>query len=245
MPSAVDWRDGALASACRLLAILVVATAQSGCWEGVARETLSTVLAIDGPAQISSDGGRTFVELRPTGTPGKGEVLRTDSKSRLSLAVLPNCLVYLDRDTEIEIVRLNLVKDGNETGSDIRGRLAELRLIKGRIFVSHLWGEAPARLAIFTSDGEVSTPTNAAFWVEFAEAKTRVTCVSGWIEFRPAGAPDSTRIPPGSVGQWPSADATISTAEADSRGQDDVQKAIQLEQQMRALLSQKRNILPR
>jgi ferric-dicitrate binding protein FerR (iron transport regulator) len=200
---------------------------------------------MDGPAQISSDGGRTFAELRPTETPGKGEVLRTDGGSRLSVALLPNCLVYLDWDTAVEIVRLNLVKDGNETGSDIRGRFAELRLINGRIFVSHLWGEAPARLVIPTPHGEVSTPTNAAFWVEFAEAKTRVTCVSGWIEFRPTGAPDSSRVRPGSVGQWPSADGNISTAEADSRGQDDVQKAIELEQQMRALISEKRNILPR
>jgi hypothetical protein len=245
LSSAVDWRGGAFASAFRLLAILLVATVQSGCWEGTTRETLATVLFIDGPAQISSDGGRTFSQLRPTETPGKGEILRTDSTSRVSLALLPNCLVHLDRDTAVEIVRINLVKDGNETGGDMRGRFARLRLINGRIFISHVWGEAPARLGIATADGEVSTPSNAAFWVEFAGAKTRVTCVSGWIEFQPSGAPGSTRIRPGSVGQWPSADGSMSAADADSRGQDDVQQAIELEQRMRSLMSQKRNLLPR
>jgi hypothetical protein len=229
----------------RLLAVLLAAIVESGCWEGTTRETLATVLAIDGAAEISADGGRTFPSLHPAQTAGKGAILRTSSAGTVSLTLLPNSVVHLDADTSLEILRIALIKDGNETANDVRGRFAEIRLIGGRVFVSHVWGEAQARLSVATPNGEVSTPSNAAFWVEVAEGKTRVTCVSGWTEFRPSDAATSTRIRPGWISQWPSAGENLSPADADARGQEDIQHAIKLEQQMRELLSQKRNVLPR
>ena len=238
-------QEGAFASAFRLIAILIVATTGSGCWEVVRRETLATLLAIEGPAEISSDHGRTFVQAGSSQTPGKGDIVRTVSGSRLSLSLLPNCLVHLDGDTSVEIVRIALIKDGNETGNDMRGRFTQFKLLAGRIFVSHHWGEAPARLSIATPEGEVSTPSDAAFWVESAGGKTRITCLSGWIEFRPSGAAGSTRIRPGSIGEWPSADGEIIAADAEPRGQDDVQRGLELEQQMRELISRNCNTLPR
>jgi ferric-dicitrate binding protein FerR (iron transport regulator) len=159
--------------------------------------------------------------------------------------LLPNSLVHLDRDTSVEIVRISLTKDGNETGSDMRGRFAEIKLIKGRIFVSHVWGEAPARFSVMTSNGEVVTPSNALFIVQFEQEKTRVTCVSGWVGFQPSGAATATRVPPGSVGEWPSAGANITGAEVDPRGQEDLQQAIEIEQKLRELMARKRNVLPR
>jgi len=233
------------ASSLRLFALLLVALGECGCWEGTTRETLATVLSLEGPVTISSDHGRTFSELRATQNPGRGEILRTSSGSRLSLALLPNCLVQLDRETSVEIIRVGLTKDGNETGTDMRGRFAEIKLRAGRIFVSHVWGEVRARLAVSTDNGELSTPSNAAFWVEFADRKTRLTSVSGWIEFRPADAPSGTRIPPGSIGQWPSADGNIIAAAVDPHGQDDLQQGLELEQKLRDLTSEKRNVLPR
>ena len=240
----VFWPGGAFAATFRLVAVLFIAVAECGCWEGATRETLATVLSVDGSAEVSSDEGRTFSPLA-LNTIGKVAILRTASESKLSLTLLPNSLVHLDRDTSLQIVRIALVKDGNETGTDMLARFADVKLIGGRLFVSHAWGGARARLTIGTANGEVSTPSNAAFWVESAEGKTRVTCVSGWVEFQPSGASTSTRISPGSIGRWPSAGENITTADADVRGQDDLQQAIELEQRMRALLRQKRNVLPR
>jgi len=219
--------------------------AEGGCWEGTSRETLATILSIEGQASFSSDAGRTFVRLDASYHPGKGETLRTGPDSRLALALLPNCLLQLEGRTSAEIVRLALTKDGNETGNDMLARLAELKLHAGRILVSHTWGEARAGLTIATENGYVSTPSNALFWVEFADGKTRVTCVSGWVEFRPSDTPGSTRIPPGSIGQWPAADRDLTAADADPRGQADLEQAAELEQKLRDLAGRTRDVLPR
>jgi ferric-dicitrate binding protein FerR (iron transport regulator) len=145
----------------------------------------------------------------------------------------------------MEITRLALTKDGNETGNDMRGRFAEIKLSRGRIFVSHSWGEARARFSLATSEGEITTPSNALFIVQSEEQKTRVTCASGWVEFRPASSATATRIPPGSVGEWPSASSNLTKAETDPVAQEDLQQAVEVEQMLRGLVASKRNILPR
>lgn len=229
-----------------LVATLVfTGTMGGGCSRGTTRETLASVLSLDGTAEISADGGRAFSPLRLSDTLGQGAIVRTAPGSRLSLALLPNCLVQLDSNTSAEIGRLALTKDGNETGSDVRARFAEIKLNNGRIFASHVWGGALAHFSVATAGGNASTPSNATFWVEFTSGKTRVTCATGGIEFRPSDAPESIRVPPGSTGQWPSANGNITGADADSHGQDDLQKAIELEQELRSLVMQKRNALPR
>lgn len=245
MPAEARRRRAGFVAICRLLFVALVAAAQTGCWEGTTRETLATVLSVDGRVEISSEGGRTFSPLRLSDTPGKGVVVRTGTGSSLSLALLPNCLVHLGDDTSVKIVRLALTKDGNETGNSVRTRLAEIQLNNGRILASHVWGEAQARFLIATPGGQVGTPSNALFWVEVADGKTRVTCVSGWIEFKPTDAPSGRRVPPGSIGEWPSADGRFTAASEDSRGQDALQQGIELEGQLRDLIGRKRNVLPR
>jgi hypothetical protein len=245
LPSEAVSSGTALASTFRLLAAVLIALAECGCWEGTSRDVLATVLSVDGSASISLDDGRTFSELRATQNPGSHAVLRTSTGSQIFLALLPNCLVYLEENSSLQIVRLALTKDGNETGDDMQARLAEAKLINGRIFISHVWGETRARLAVSTDNGEVSTPSNAAFWIESVDGKTRVTCASGWVEFRPSGMDKSIRVLPGSIGQWPSAGGNITAADADPRGQDVLQRAAELEQKLRDLEGRKRNVLPR
>jgi len=245
LPAEAFSSGSALASSFRLFAILVIALAECGCWEGTRRDVLATVLSLEGPASISIDDGRTFSELGTAQNPGRHAILRTSPGSQVSLALLPNCLVHLQQNSSLEIVRLALTKDGNETGDDMQARLAEAKLITGRIFVSHVWGETRARLAVSTDNGEVSTPSNAAFWIESGDGNTRVTCASGWVEFRPSGAAKSMRVPPGSIGQWPSATENITAADADPRGQDALPQAAELELRLRDLAARRRNVLPR
>jgi hypothetical protein len=223
--------------------VIVVAAAQASCWEDTTRQVEATVLFVDGPAKLQS--GRHTIPLRPESHPGGGDILETEDASRAALSLLPNLLVQLDRGARMEIIRLALTKDGNETGNDMRGRFGDINLLNGRILVSHEWGEALARCRVFTPHGEAATPSNALFIIESEAEKTRVTCVSGWLEFRPSGAADVTRIPPGSVGQWPRAAPSVVKAEADPVAQEDLQYAIEAEQILRRLSAQKRNSLPR
>ena len=165
--------------------------------------------------------------------------------SRAGISLLPNLLVLLDRGARMEIVRLALTKDGNETGNDMRARFAEIKMTSGRIFVSHSWGEALARFGLTTAEGEVTTPSNALFVVQADNQKTRVTCASGWVEFRPLAAANATRILPGSVGEWSSGKSSMTNADTDPVAQEELEQAAEVEQMLRGLAASKRNTLPR
>ncbi len=220
-----------------------VAAVQSSCWEGTTRDVQAVFLSLDGPVNLRSRG--QLIPIRLDSRPGRGDIIETPDGSQASLSLLPNVLVQVDPSTSLEIVRLSLVKDGNETGNSLRGRFADIKLRNGRIFVSHNWGEATARFSAITSEGMVVTPSNALFVVQSEPRKTRVTCASGWVEFLPAGAATAIRIPPGFVGEWPSPGPNISAAEADPRSQEELQRAIEIEERLRNLMAQRRNILPR
>jgi hypothetical protein len=230
---------------CRAVFIALVAAAVSGCFEGTTREVSSTVLFVDGQPTIDRGSRGNSSPLTADIHPGRGDALETPGASRAGLSLLPNLLVLLDRGARTEIIRLALTKDGNETGNDMRGRFAEIKLSRGRIFVSHSWGEALARFSLATPEGEVTTPANALFIVQSDEQKTRVTCASGWVEFRPSSAATATRVPPGSVGQWSSGTSSVTNADTDALAQEDLQQTVEVEQMLRGLLAPKHNALPR
>jgi prepilin-type processing-associated H-X9-DG protein len=229
----------------RFVAVILFGAAECACREGTTHDVLATVLFVDGHATIDRGSRGKLSPLTADLQPGRGDSLQTPASSRAALCLLPNLLMQLDRGARMDITRLALTKDGNETGSNMRGRFAEIRLGNGRILVSHVWGEAFARFSVVTPHGEVATPSNALFIVEAEQQKTRVTCASGWVEFQPSGAAAGTRIPPGSFGQWPSAAPNLTQAEADPVAQDDLQQAVEVERILRNLAAQKRNVLPR
>lgn len=194
---------------------------------------------------ISPNARGQSVPLVPGVQPGKGEILEMTGGSRAAISLLPNLLVQLDRSARLEIVRLAITKDGNETGAAMRGRYAEVKLLAGRMFVSQVWGEAIAKSTVVTAQGEVVTTSNALFCIECDEHKTRVTCVSGFVEFQGRDAGTSTRIPPGFVGEWSASGASLVAAESEARGQEDLQEGLEVEEKLRALSSQKQLVLPR
>ena len=229
----------------RLVAVTAFAVTLSGCWEGTTRGVLATVLAVEGPAAISSNVRERFVPLVANARAGKGEILETPGSSRAAISLLPNVLVQLDRNARLEILRLALTKDGNETGASMQARYAEVKLISGRMFVSQVWGEAIAKLSVITPQGELVTTSNALFCVESDEQKTRVTCVSGSVEFQARKGEEVTPIPPGFVGEWADSGATLAAADTDARGQADLQEGLEVEEKLRVLSNQNRLVLPR
>ena len=177
--------------------------------------------------------------------PGIGEILETTAPSRAAVALLPNLLIQLDRGARLEIIRLAITKDGNETGAAMQGRSAEVRLVKGRMFASQLWGEARAKFSVMTAHGELVTTSNALFCLEAGEQGTRLTCISGSVGFRTPGSDADTQVLPGFVGEWNASGASLVAAETDARGQEDLQEGIEVEENLRALSAQNRFKLPR
>jgi hypothetical protein len=229
----------------RAVAAIFVAAAVCGCGPDTTREVSATVLFVDGQPTFDRGAQKNPVPLTNALHPGRGDTLETPGTSRTGIALLPNLLALLDRGARMEIIRLAVTKDGNETGADMRGRFAEIRLGHGRLILSHAWGEALARFGVVTPQGEATTPSNALFVVESDPSKTRIICASGWVEFLPTGAAEATRIPPGSIGQWPSPVPNIAQAETDPTAQEDLAQAIETEQILRKLSAQKHNALPR
>lgn len=220
----------------RLVLIFLFAAAQSGCWEGVTRETLATVLSVEGSATISMDGGQTFSPLLPGAHAGKRNLIQTSASSRVSIALLPNILLQLEPDTGLEIGRIAMTKDGNETGDAIRGRYARVKLLGGRIVASHVWGEANAEFSVASSQGELVAKSNCLFSLQSDEHATRLTCVSGTVRFRPHDGAASTTVRGGFLGEWPSPTPGLIAAETDARGQEDLQEALEVEQKLRRLM---------
>lgn len=229
----------------RTVAVTFVAAAVCGCWQDTTHDVSATVLFVDGQPTLDRGSQKHPLSLTNDIHPGRGDIIETPEASRAGIALLPNLLGQLEHGARMEIIRLAVTKDGNETGNDMRGRFAQVRLGAGRLIVSHLWGEALARFGVVTPQGEATTPSNALFIVESGPAKTRIICASGWVEFQPAGAVEATRIPPGFIGQWPSAAPNITQAEADPTAQEDLHQAIETEQILRKLSAQRHNTLPR
>lgn len=242
MPSAVR-REGVRVF--HVIALLALASGVSGCWEGTTRETLATVFSLEGKAEISSDGGRTFHPLQLSDHPGKRARLRTTPGAHVALAPLANSFVQVEGDTSVEIVRIALTKDGNETGSDIRGRNVDLWVPNGRILAWHTWGEAIARFTVATPHGELTVSSNALLWLEVDSARTRVTCASGSAGFRAKGGSTATRIGSGFVAESSGANVNLTPADADAQAQENVVEALELEQKLVGLTAGHRNALPR
>ena len=216
-----------------------------GCFEGTTREVLATVLFVDAQPTLTRAHNRGSIPLTPDVLPGKGDLLETAETSRAGLSLLPNLLVQLDPRGQIEIVRLAITKDGHETGAAMQARYAEVKLVRGRMFVSQVWGEAIAKLTVTTPHGTLVTTSNALFCVETDEHKSRVTCVTGSLTWQSRDAQGATPIPPSFVGEWPATNPDMVPAEVDARGQDGLQEALEVEQKLRSLSSQRRNVLPR
>jgi hypothetical protein len=224
----------------RMIILLGVVLPQCGCWQGVTREVLATVLSVEGSATLGDETGRNFIPLRPAAHAGAGKMIETSGSSRVSIVLLPNILVQLGPNTRLEIMRIAVAKDGNETGNAMLGRYADVKLLSGRMFVSHGWGEATAKFTVVTAHGELVTTSNSLFCIESDEKKTRVTCASGTVGFRARKSDETTRIPPGFLGEWPSVDSSIIAAETDAHGQEDLQEALEVEQKLRGSMSRMR-----
>ena len=245
MPRARFSAEGRFRAGVSLISLLASAAVLSGCWEGTTAESLATVLSTEGAAEINSGPGRSFAPLQLTDHPGKRSVLRTASGSRVVLAPLPNSVVQLEGNSTLEIVRLVLTKDGNETGADMRARYVDLTLTSGRILASHAWGEATARFTVATAHGQLTVVSDALFWVESDAARTRITCASGSLGFQPSGTSTTTRVSSGFVAESSGTTLNVTPADADAESQERVVEALQIEQPLRDLAARNRNLLPR
>jgi hypothetical protein len=107
-----------------------------------------------GTVSIQADSYSPELPMPSNASLPVGTIIRTESESGASIALLPNALVQLAETTKLEILALTIAKDGNETEGPMRERFAHIKLWRGAVLLSHERNDtARAELRITTSQG--------------------------------------------------------------------------------------------
>jgi hypothetical protein len=213
---------------------LVCSTALfTGCWGGVSRHVLATVLSVEGEVIYQATERMPLKPLTSESNPASGSMLRTASNARVSLELVPGALVQISGNSEIRIEELLLSKDGNETEDGMRRRAARVRLIHGRLtIIFERRDDSEVRLAIATPAVTVTASEDCVCHVDAASEKTRVTCARGKAYGSAAGS-EPFVVKAGYFQEWPS--GPTGAAANDAAAQMDIADALEAEQMLQEL----------
>lgn len=208
----------------------------SSCRPSSEREVAGRVLALAGTAQETSAGKTTAL------TNGSflcsGETVLGMEASRIDLGLLPGILVQLQGQTEIEIIRLLLARDGDETIHPMTVRAASVRLVRGSLVASVGQAQTDSSLSIETPAGTVTADPDAVFKLDVTGRKARVLCVRGEVTFQPPAA-GGVKIAAGYFADLPSPDpAPRAAASAPGELQAEVPATLDLAQHLQSLEDQ-------
>jgi hypothetical protein len=144
-------------------------------------------------------------------------------------------------DSELQIDRLELVKDGNETQSGMINRTARIRLIRGRlvVFCEDLnTTRTQTRLVIATDRTSLTANGDTLVRLETTAAETLVICGLGTVY--PAGMNDS--MPEGYFQVWPAKTQKALPAAEDPKTQTELADTVKTGDE---LLREREQNLPR
>jgi len=211
----------------------------AGCWEGVSRDVLSTLLSVDGEVVSSSKGSAEFYPANSQTKLSAGSILRTSKGARANLILIPGALVRLLERAELKIDELRLTKDGNETGDAVRERIARVELHRGGM-VGRFKGIA--RFAIETPNAAINVLPDCLFCLDVNENRTRLTCIRGKV-FANSKSGQSVSVDAGFVCEWPSKNPPLPAAE-DKQAQTDTTAGLQVARELQDLAAAQRDRLP-
>ena len=220
-----------------LICVVSSAALMTGCWTGVSRQVLATVLSVQGEVVYQMEGRDRFGSLTLQTNPGPGSLLRTAADAQANLALVPGALLQISGNSELKIEELLLGKDGNETQDGMRKRAARVRLNRGSIdIVYERRDESELRFSVSTLAVTISADEDCVCQVRVQNEKTRVTCVRGKA-YASTGNSEPSIIKAGYFQEWPS--GAIASAADDARAQIDVTDAVKAERDLQELQSRR------
>src|SRR5207237_6759334 len=80
----------------------------SGCWEGMSRQVVATILSLRGQIVYSSKEGGNFEPISSETKLGAGSTVRTPIDGAINLALISGALTHISCDSELKVVRLDL-----------------------------------------------------------------------------------------------------------------------------------------
>jgi FecR protein len=208
----------------------------SGCWKGATRQIAATVLSVHGPVVFGADEQTDLRPVAPeTRLPG-GSSVRTLDGAWLNLALVPGALLQLSSNSEIKIEELNISKDGNETDGGMRGRVARLRLSRGKITALFSRSDKSAsQFAIGARQATITVDSDCLFCVQSDQTTTRLTCVRGKVYVWHSGQPVAVAIGAGYFQKWPSVRLETTAAADNAAAQIDVADSLKIGDELREL----------
>ena len=226
-----------------LFGLISVAALSSGCWRGVSRQVLATVLSFHGDVAYQGSEQERSQPLTLETNPGSGSVLRTSGGGRADLALIPGALLHISSNSEVRIEELRLTKDGNETEDGMRERTARVSLKRGSVtIVVERRDESELRFAIGTIAGKLSADQDCVCQVHLDNGHGRVTCVRGKA-YAAGTNSEPTTIKEGYFQKWPG--GAIAPAEEDARAQADVADTLEAARVLQQLQLAQVNRRPR
>jgi hypothetical protein len=219
--------------------IIISALALGGCWEGVTREVLATLLSARGEVVDLSNTSDNRRAIDSASRLGAGSILATSSDAQANLLLIPGALIRLLGESEFKIEQLELTKDGNETGDAMRERVARVDLRRGGMVVLF---DGFAKFTIDTTKATITVLPSCLLRVDVDPNRTRLTCVRGKVYVTPQSG-EITTVDGGSFREWPSKGTTVSLTE-DAQGQKDTAAALQVARELQELEAAHRDRLP-
>lgn len=217
----------------RVLALLALMMLTS-CRPWFTRQVSGEILAVEGRPEGILQGKTIRLTERTVISPGM--TIRVPPESRIDLLLLPGILIELRPDTEVEIERLRLSRDGDESIRPMIAREATIRLLRGALFATV--GRAPTRsgLRIETLVGTVIAGSGRAFMTAAEGQKLRIVSARGIVAFAPLEGAPLIKINPGYFAVLPGPSAAPQpAAESGAQAQKEVAETIKTERQLQQL----------
>ena len=218
---------------------IISALALSGCWEGVTRRVLATVLSVRGEIVDLSNTSNDRRVIDSASRLGPGSILATSTEAQADLMLVPGALIRLLGESEFKIEQLELTKDGNETGDAMRERVARVELRRGGMIVLF---DGFAKFTIGTAKATITVLPNCLLRVDVDQSRMRLTCVRGKVSVTPQNGEMAT-VDGGFFREWPSKGNAVSLTE-DAQGQKDTAAALQVARELQELEAAHRDRLP-
>src|SRR5260370_22812117 len=187
-------------SCARIGLATILAFVLGGCWEGISRQVVATILSLRGQIVYSSKEGGSFEPVSSETKLGAGSTLQTSTDGAMNIALIPGALTQISGDSELKIEELELTKDANETGDAMRDRIARVEFRRGGMVVLF---DGFARFTIQTPQATITVLPGCLIRLDVDATRTRVTCVRGKIY--PAQKPGQISAEQAGYGcEWPS-----------------------------------------
>ena len=224
-----------IAAVCLLLA---------GCTGNTTHQVCAIVLAAEG--SVTADGQRI---VAPPGTTGgsplcPGTIIRTSENSSVQIACLSNTLMHLFENSTVEIDRLTLRKDGNETDDEMEARSARCRLATGTMTIAYQGAEGISEFIAITRHGTLTAKFSSVIHLAVDNELARITCASGMVSFEPSNGRPAVLVEAGFVAESTARGTTMVPAATTAEGQQAISNALVVEKQLAALAMSRRETLP-